>query len=61
MYNYLIPKLNNMTEYKVTFKNFLNGEVKTVTLGESRTIANEKFREVRKRLSWWWRAGVIHC
>jgi hypothetical protein len=50
-----------MIEYKVTFKNFFNGDKVDVTLGTSRSTANEKFKEVRRNFSWWWRAGIINC
>jgi hypothetical protein len=50
-----------MVEYKVTFKNIFGSDTKTITLGTSRTIANEKYKEVRSNFSWWWRAGAINC
>lgn len=54
-------KNRTMIEYKVTFKNFFNGDKVDVTLGTSRSTANEKFKEVRRNFSWWWRAGIINC
>ena len=50
-----------MVEYEVTFKHRMNGETKTFKLGDSRTIANEKYKQIRKRFSWWWKSGDVYC
>ncbi len=47
--------------YEVTFKHLITGETRNFTLADSRTKANEEWRKIRKRLSFWWRSGVIHC
>ena len=48
-----------MVTYEVTFKHRISGDKKTYTLGDSRTIANEEWKKIRKRLSWWWKSGII--
>lgn len=50
-----------MREYMIEFKNFFNGEKRIVTLGDSRTEANKKYKIVRKNFSWWWRSSKIYC
>ena len=47
--------------YEVTFKNIFTKETRTISLGESRTIANEQFKKVKKTFKWWWISGVINC
>ena len=51
----------NIIMYEVTFKNIFTKETRTISLGESRTIANEQFKKVKKTFKWWWISSVINC
>lgn len=50
-----------MKKYMIDFRNFFNGDKRTITLGDSRTEANKNLKIIKKRFNFWWRRSEIYC